>query len=136
MMLEISRAVLDVIRAETAASPNVEVCGLLLGKGLCVVEARPCRNVADDPATTFEIDPRQLIATHRAARNSGPQVIGHYHSHPNGKAEPSARDAAAAHGGEVWMIVTQDEESAWLARNGQRFDRLALNPTPAKAGAQ
>ena len=114
-MLEISREVLDAIRAEAAVSPDVEVCGLLLGEGLCVVEARSCRNVADDPATAFEIDPAQLIAAYRAARDGGPRVIGHYHSHPNGVAEPSARDAAAAHGGEVWVIVSEHDAKAWLA---------------------
>ena len=115
MMLEISRAALDAIRAEAAASPHVEVCGLLLGEGLRVAKVRPCRNVADNPATAFEIDPQALIGAYKAARSGGPAVIGHYHSHPNGPAEPSARDEAAARGGEVWLIVGGDKLRAWLA---------------------
>ena len=122
--MEISRVALDAIRAEAVASPAVEVCGLLLGAGLRVERVVACRNVADDPTTGFEIDPQALIAAHKAARGGGPAVIGHYHSHPNGKAEPSARDAAAAWGGQVWVIVGADDVRAWLAIDGGRFDRL------------
>lgn len=136
MMLEISRAALDAIRAAAAASPEREVCGLLLGAGRRVVEVRACRNIADDPTTAFEIDPQALIDAHKAARAGGPTVIGHYHSHPTGRAEPSARDAAAAHGGEVWVIVGGGEVTAWLALDGKRFDRLTVITTPAKAGAE
>ncbi len=129
MMLEISSAALDAIRAEAAASPGVEVCGLLLGEGTRVVEVQACRNVADDPATSFEIDPAQLIAAHRASRGGGPGVIGHYHSHPNGKAEPSARDGAVARGGEVWLIAGGGQVSAWLALNGGGFECLSIQPS-------
>jgi len=114
-MLEISRAALDAIRAEAAASPDAEVCGLLLGEGLRVGRAVACRNVADDPATAFEIDPAQLIAAHRAARDGGPGVIGHYHSHPSGDAALSARDMAAARHDEIWVIVGGGRTTAWLA---------------------
>ncbi|QDZ07696.1 M67 family metallopeptidase [Sphingomonas panacisoli] len=128
MLLDISRAALDAILAEAAASPGVEVCGLLLGEGLRVDEVRSCRNVADVPASRFEIDPQALIAAHKAAREGGPAVIGHYHSHPNGKTEPSARDAAAARRGEVWMIVAQGDVKAWLAVDDQGFERLQIHP--------
>ena len=128
MMLEISRASLDAIRAAATASPDAEVCGLLLGEGLRVEHVVACRNVAADPATAFEIDPQALIAAHKASRAGGPAVIGHYHSHPNGKAEPSARDAAAARGGGVWVIVTRDNLTGWRATEG-RFEHLDIRPS-------
>lgn len=125
-MLEISRAALAAIVAEAAASPGREICGLLLGEGLRVREVKPCRNVAGDPATTFEIDPTALVVAYKAARSGGPQVIGHYHSHPNGRAEPSARDAAAAHGGEIWIIVAENDLTAWLAVRDGQFEPLDI----------
>ena len=130
--MEISREALDAIRRDAAASPEAEVCGLLLGEGMRVKEARSCRNVAAEPATSFEIDPRALIVAHKAARAGGPAVIGHYHSHPSGKAEPSVRDAAAARGGEVWVIVAGDEVEAWLATTGGQFDQLSMSPFPGE----
>ena len=114
-MIGISIAHRNELIALARASP-VEVCGLLLGSAGQIADIVPCANVADDPATRFELDPRALIAAHRAARGGGPQVIGHYHSHPSGRAEPSMRDAAdAAPDGSIWIIVAGDEVTAWRA---------------------
>jgi proteasome lid subunit RPN8/RPN11 len=127
MMLEISREALGAIRSDAAASPEVEVCGLLLGEGLRVDRVVACRNVAEHPATTFEIDPQALIAAHKVARGGGPAVIGHYHSHPTGKAEPSARDAAGAMGdGAVWIIVGVGHVSAWRSSSLGKFTPIEL----------
>ena len=91
----------------------------------------PSANVAADPARFFEIDPAALLAAHRAARSGGPQVIGHYHSHPNGRAEPSPRDAAdAAPDGSIWLIAASGRLTAWRAGpHGAlhgRFDAVEL----------
>lgn len=84
----------------------LEACGLLLGNGSRIEEARPADNVAADPFRHFEIDPAALIAAHRAARARGPEIIGYFHSHPNGLARPSSTDgASAAKDGKVWVIV-------------------------------
>ncbi|WP_174284859.1 M67 family metallopeptidase [Sphingomonas bacterium] len=115
----ISTELLARIVAEAAVSPGVEVCGLLLGRGGHVEEARPSRNVAADPSCMFEIDPAALIAAHRAARAGGPAILGCYHSHPSGSAEPSARDAAdAVAEGWLWAIVAGDGVRVWRAVAG------------------
>ena len=116
MALTISSELLRLIVAEAAASPAAEVCGLLLGNGDRVEEVRPCRNVAPEPARRFEIDPAALLAAHRQARAGGAAIIGCYHSHPSGKAEPSVCDAAAAEpNGWWWLIVAGGEVRAWRA---------------------
>ena len=128
------------VRAEiagTAAASRDEVCGLLLGSADRVDAALPCRNVASDPATAFEIDPAQLIAALRAERGGGPQVVGCYHSHPSGDATPSARDAAGATAnGWVWVIVRGGEVRAFRAiEHGAIHGRFApLFVSPATAG--
>ena len=112
------KGVLTQIRARAAASTH-EVCGLLLGHGSQVTEAVHCSNVAADPATTFEIDPAQLIAALREARAGGPQVVGCYHSHPSGTAQPSPRDAAeAAANGWLWLIVAGGKSALFRAVAG------------------
>ena len=132
-MLRISRDVRDRIVAETARDPAVEVCGLLLGQGLAVDTIEPCRNVAAAPATRFEIDPAALLAAHRRARAGGASVIGSYHSHPSGLAQPSPRDAAdAAPDGGVWIVVAGTALTAWRAVDDGplhgRFEPLACRP--------
>ena len=114
MDVTISSEMLARIVGEAAASPGVEVCGLLLGHDDRIQEARSCRNVAADPARTFEIDPVALLAAHRAARKGGPAILGCYHSHPTGIGVPSACDADSAMGdGAVWLITAGDEIRAW-----------------------
>lgn len=101
------------LSAAKAAFPH-EACGLLLGSGCHIELALPCLNVAPDPARHFEIDPAALIAAYRAARESGPQVLGYFHSHPNGLARPSATDAASsASDGRVWAIVANGGITVW-----------------------
>ncbi len=102
-----------------AADPH-EVCGLLLGREGAILNVRPAVNVAPDPARHFELDPAVLIAAHRAARAGGPAILGHYHSHPSGHAEPSATDAAnAAPDGSLWLIVGSGAARLWVAGRGQ-----------------
>lgn len=107
---------LAAMRAHAAAAHPHEACGLLLGEGGRITEAREARNVHPAPATHFEIDPQALIDAHRAARVKGaPQVIGYYHSHPAGPAEPSATDRDSAAGdGRVWAIVAGGDIRFWV----------------------
>lgn len=91
-----------------------ECCGLLLGQGARIERAVPAANVHPDPERHFEIDPAALIAAHRAARAGGPQVVGYYHSHPNGRAEPSVEDIAMAErAGRFWAIVAAGNVLLW-----------------------
>ncbi|WP_419180109.1 M67 family metallopeptidase [Erythrobacter oryzae] len=106
---------LAAMRAHAAAAHPLEACGILLGEGGCITESRPAANVHPSPQTHFEVDPQALIDAHRAARAAGPAVIGYYHSHPRGPAEPSATDRASANGdGAVWAIIAGEDTRFWL----------------------
>lgn len=90
-----------------AAFPR-EACALLVGdRSLRVSEIVPAANVATDPEREFELDPAVHIAVLRRLRDEGTNsVIGHWHSHPNGRDEPSAKDAAmVSDPGLVWLIT-------------------------------
>jgi len=102
-----------------AAFPR-EACGLLLGEGGQIRAATFAPNVHPEPLRHFEIDPAALISAHKAAREGGPQVLGYWHSHPNGLAAPSDVDRAHASGeGRVWAIVANGAISLWVdAPNG------------------
>jgi proteasome lid subunit RPN8/RPN11 len=108
----------------------LECCGLLLGVGVQITASIPAANVHAQPERHFEIDPAALIAAHRAARAGGPQVLGYYHSHPEGTAGPSATDCALASGdGRVWAIVA-NAEIGWWRDTPQGFEPLSLRLTP------
>lgn len=120
-----SGALATLLEEATRAHP-LECCGLLLGRDGVVSEARPAANVHPDPARHFEIDPAALIAAHRAARGGGAEVLGYYHSHPGGGAEPSLTDRAQASGdGRIWAIVAGGGVRWWRDKP-DRFEPLPL----------
>jgi proteasome lid subunit RPN8/RPN11 len=126
MRAGIASEVLDAILAAAAADPHREVCGLLFGSRERIVAAAAAANVAAAPHDSFEIDPGALFAALRAERAGGPRMIGHYHSHPTGRPEPSPRDAAAAEPGRLWLIVGDGAARLWWSQPAGRFAPVAL----------
>jgi proteasome lid subunit RPN8/RPN11 len=115
-------------RLALAASP-AECCGLLVGRqgsdGLEITSIHQSENLADDKDRGFEIDFRVRLRLEKELA-SGPihpnhqeKIIGLYHSHPDGKTVPSAKDLEdAAEAGLVWLILAVDgvgavDISAW-----------------------
>ncbi len=105
--------------ALAAAAPQQEVCGLLLGDGDAVASIEPCRNVSAHHEDSFEIDPAALIAAHKRARSGQGTILGCFHSHPNGRADLSARDLDAAEDGQIWAVIAGAELVMWRVVNGQ-----------------
>lgn len=77
--------------------PTHECCGLLGGSRDFIVRIFPAQNVARNLATAYEIAPQQLFSLVREIRAAGLELMGIYHSHPNGKNEPSPRDIELAY---------------------------------------
>jgi proteasome lid subunit RPN8/RPN11 len=99
----------QIMDAAEAAYPN-ECCGLLVGQRLPngtveVARVHPSANLSPQ-RDRFEIDPRLWVDLARALGKGPQQVVGLYHSHPDGPAQPSKADLRAAWGEElVWLIV-------------------------------
>ncbi len=114
MIISLSKQVLNKLEmAAVSALPN-EACGLLLGHASNNIEIEDC--VITDNVTTglrtnsFEIDPTVHLRLQRKARAGGPQVIGVWHSHPNGIAELSVTDKeVSCEQGWVWLLTAVSE---------------------------
>jgi desampylase len=118
MKLQISRALVDQMITHASQSPQTEVCGLLFGEREIVASVKSCANVADDPASHFEIDPAALIAAHKAARAGAATIIGCYHSHPNSDFALSEHDKEGAEEGQIWILIARNQIGAWLMSDG------------------
>lgn len=108
--LVVTSGLMATLLAEAATAGSLECCGLLLGEAggpaFRIVRAVPVANVATEPTHRFEIDPVVLLQAHKTARTGGAPLIGYYHSHPNGRAEPSPDDQDMATGdGRIWAII-------------------------------
>jgi len=102
----------DLLRAQLAAEARAafprECCGLIEGRierpTLHVTALHPTRNLSD-AVDRFEIDPAEHIRLLRMLRGTGRDILGCYHSHPNGRAEPSDTDRdRAIDEGFVWLV--------------------------------
>jgi proteasome lid subunit RPN8/RPN11 len=112
-------------REARAAFPR-ECCGLLEGlregDAIRIAALHPARNLSSDK-DRFEIAPADHFAALRAARANGRAIVGCYHSHPNGKSEPSARDAEGAWDeGFIWLIAATRDSAVLLAGFARRQD--------------
>ena len=83
-----------------------ECCGFLVGRGTRVMFALPMKNSDPRPNTGFQIDPAEHLAARRVLRHMAPalEIVGVYHSHPQGPATPSPRDIAESHYPD-WLFV-------------------------------
>ncbi|MEM4782202.1 MAG: desampylase [Halalkalicoccus sp.] len=113
--LSFSRDAYDAILAHARAGAPHEVCGVLGGEDGRVTATYRVRNVADSPRTRYELDPEEQLRAIERVESEG-ELLGFYHSHPAGPAEPSATDRAQATWPEAhYLIVSVPDErlGAW-----------------------
>ena len=128
MILRLTDGQLDDITAQAHAAAPAEACGLLVGveegeNTVTVTRILPAKNLMADQPGRFELDPCVRLAAEKQCRGAPGQsplgqgiqerVIGHWHSHPNGMAQPSAIDLSMAFEPElIWLIVATPDTDA------------------------
>lgn len=103
-MLKIPQPVFDEIRRHGEETYPYECCGVLLGNVDAENEVREVSRIvragntrADSPQNRYNIDPKELIAAQRLAREKDEDIVGFYHSHPDHPARWSQTDFNEAH---------------------------------------
>lgn len=117
--------------------PN-ETCGLLIGEhqdGVAVTaRAVLARNLNQERARDrYELDPKDQLAAEAAARASGLEVIGVWHSHPDHPARPSETDRMMAWPRWYYLIISVSNEGiedvrAWQLNHNGEFEEEAILP--------
>ncbi len=117
-----------------------ESCGLLVGHAegddFTVTSIQPSANLETSGAPDrFEIDPTLRIRLQRELRGGNEAILGHYHSHPDHAAEPSAADRAMAYEPEmVWLITAVAGGTAGASRAFVITDGGAVTELEVVAG--
>ena len=137
-MIALAQPLLQRIRAAAEAAYPAECCGLLVGRhdgqgSLQVTAIEPSPNIAASGNDRFEVDPRVRLHVMRALEGAPEDIIGHYHSHPDHPAEPSAHDLEMAFEPDlVWLIAAVEGGRATEVRahvldaSGGRFCELEV----------
>lgn len=108
LILESSRW--QLMRDQVTAEAPLEACGLLAGRGERVEQVIEMDN-ADRSEARFRLDPQEQLDAFNAIDERGLELIGIYHSHPQGPGVPSPTDVAEA----VYPVVNL----IWSPREGE-----------------
>ena len=118
------------ILEQALSRPVEEVCGLAGGTGDLVNHIYPVTNIATDPKHQFLMAPEEQFETMRRIRESGEEMIGIYHSHPETPAEPSATDLEMAAYPDVFYLIVslrvKQPELVCFYYNGLNFVRIEI----------
>lgn len=106
MSIEISRQLLEQVRAHAAAAYPHECCGLLAGNDRRVTEVHAMANIRESARNRYLVDPAQQFRVERDLARRGLEVLGYYHSHPDVSAKPSAYDHEHAWESYSYLIVS------------------------------
>ncbi|MFQ5495458.1 MAG: Mov34/MPN/PAD-1 family protein [Phycisphaerae bacterium] len=124
------------------ALPN-ECCGLLLGRRSDgrVERVEPADNITEgDARRSYQIDWKTLLRASREAHRGGREIVGFYHSHPDGSTRPSRQDAVSAWVDHVYVIIgltaeTAPRLSAWRIPPGSSAGASPSRTANGSAGA-
>jgi proteasome lid subunit RPN8/RPN11 len=125
MNLTLSPGILEEIVEHAKTALPLECCGLIVGgNGVGVRSIRVVNTLASRVA--FEMDPAELIAALRSLRETGEELVAIYHSHPQGPAEPSARDIERAYYPEAAHVIISFAEGKPETRAFRIVDGRAI----------
>ena len=131
MILQIEASLMKVMADAAEAAWPAEACGLIVGRGrgqlIRVTAVVPAPNLMSDTSDRFELDPSARIRLEVELRDRGgkDRIVGHYHSHTDGTADPSGTDRQMAVEPDMaWVIVG--------VADGQAIQALAHRLDPKK----
>ena len=129
-MLKIPEKTLREIYDHTEASYPNECCGLMVGTmsghTRVVHTFRKCKNLNTERARDrYEMDPLDMLHTEREFENSGWDIVGIYHSHPDHPSRPSQTDTDRAWPDYSYVIIsvlkgTVASANSWVLNETER----------------
>ena len=103
-----------------------ECCGVLTGdrsNGIKILEARRMKNINENKLVKYDLDPMELVEVDKELDESGLDMIGIYHSHPNHPAKPSESDRKSAWPNQSYMIISVKDGKSGDIRSWRKLSR-------------
>ena len=137
MQLILNRQMLDTMCAHVESCLPLEACGLLAGKENFVRQVLTVTNQAKSPVR-FRMDPFEQIQAFEWMESNGLDLIGIFHSHPEGPETVSVADIAEA-AYDVVYIIWSRQNGIWKARgfwfeNGRASEVELVSSTGSSSG--
>lgn len=133
MAVAMGEAIRSAIRAHGVETYPNECCGALIGRDGLVAESFALPNTTDEgPRRRFLVRPADYRAAEARAAESGYELLGFYHSHPDHPAQPSQYDLDHAWPSLSYVIVSvrdgqPHELRSWRLREDRsQFDEESV----------
>ncbi|MBJ7599857.1 M67 family metallopeptidase [Candidatus Nephthysia bennettiae] len=107
--MRITKEAYEQVRAHASDGYPYEVCGMLISfRGDAVVtQTRRVRNtIVERARDRYEMDPLDQIRIQRECDETGLEIAGYYHSHPDHPAQASITDSRRSWAGPTYVIVS------------------------------
>ncbi|HEY5158464.1 MAG TPA: M67 family metallopeptidase [Anaerolineales bacterium] len=121
--MSLTPGVWQAMRRQVSRLAPLEACGLLAGINRRVEMSIGVRN-ADQSPVRFHMEPLEQWRAFQRIESAGMELLGIYHSHPDGPDRPSPTDIAEAMY-PVVQIIWYRQEGKWRAR-GFRIEAVKV----------
>ena len=138
MRITLSDAVMTAVRKHGAETYPNECCGALIGRDGTVLESFALPNMTEEgPRRRFLVRPQDYRAAEARAAETGRELLGFYHSHPDHPAQPSRYDLDHAWPSFSYVIVSVRDRQARELRSWRlRDDRSQFDEQEVIAAAR
>jgi proteasome lid subunit RPN8/RPN11 len=103
--LVLPRKLVNQILTHAQQHEHTESCGLISAAGGNPAHYYAVKNIAADPSTRFEMEPKQQIAAMKHMREHAEALLAIVHSHPQSPPVPSASDMQDAGYPNAYYII-------------------------------
>jgi len=119
--LVLPRKLVNQILTHAQQHEHTESCGLISASNGNPDHYYAVKNIAADPSTRFEMEPKQQIAAMKHMREHGEDLLAIVHSHPESPPVPSATDMQEAGYPDSYYIIVSLNTKGVLEMRGYRF---------------
>ena len=118
------------MQADVGSRAPEEACGIVAGKAGHILKVYPATNALHS-LVRYQLDPQELLEIFNEIDQMGWDLIGIYHSHPNGPNHPSATDIQEAYYPDSVYIIWAQSGGKWnfrgfYIRDGE-FTEIPIN---------
>ena len=124
----ISHALWGQMRDQVNHHLPAEACGLLAGTKDQVSQIYPVTNILQSPVR-YRMDPQEQLRAFQDIEEADLEMLGIYHSHPNGPDKPSPTDIAEAYYPRAVYLIWSLASGDWHCR-GFKIKKGVVTETP------
>lgn len=126
--LVLPRKLVNQILTHAQQHEHTESCGLISRSDGNPAHYYAVKNIAADPSTRFEMEPKQQIAAMKHMREHGEDLLAIVHSHPESPPVPSATDMQEAGYPEAFYIIVSLNTRGVLEMRGYKIGHAEMQP--------